>query len=198
MDTKLCPFCLHSNEDWEDWLYFCIRGCLPKNLFQNVLASKWHVSLKRPNGLSVGKWNQEVACHNLKMKRTKLVLRNIWRRVFCRSLTRCCHCHYTSYRPMLFLYCFHNCWNWLKNREDILLLIFPSTVLAVRDCFDICHFFYTKPDKTTKEPESPKCCMKLFDGDFLVFVKRQLTFWLTFSSLSIGVKKSSIFCWHSA
>ena len=54
--------------------------------------------------------------------------------------------------------------------------------------------FYTKPDKTTKEPESPKCCRKLFDGDFLVFVKRQLTFWLTFSSLSIGVKKSSIFC----
>lgn len=120
MDTKLCPFCLHSNEDWEDWLYFCIRGCLPKNLFRNVLASKWHLSLKCPNGLSVGKWNQEVVCHNLKKKRTKLVLRNIWRRVFCRSLTRCCHCHYTSYRPMLFLYCFHNCWNWLKNREDIL------------------------------------------------------------------------------
>lgn len=142
MDTKLCPFCLHSNEDWEDWLYFCIRGCLPKNLFRNVLASKWHLSLKCPNGLSVGKWNQEVVCHNLKKKHTKLVLRNIWRRVFCRSLTRCCHCHYTSYRPMLFLYCFHNCWNWLKNREDILLLIFPSTVLAVHDCFDICHFLY--------------------------------------------------------
>lgn len=28
--------------------------------------------------------------------------------------------------------------------------------------------FYTKPDKTTKEPESPKCCRKLFDGGFLV------------------------------
>lgn len=53
--------------------------------------------------------------------------------------------------------------------------------------------FYTKPDKTTKEPESPKCCRKLFYGGFLVFVKRQLTFWLTFSSLSIGVKRAAFF-----
>ena len=197
MDTKLCPFCLHSNEDWEDWLYFCIRGCLPKNLFRNVLASKWHLSLKCPNGLSVGKWNQEVVCHNLKKKRTKLVLRNIWRRVFfdlwlvvaiviTQVIDQCCFCIVFTIVEI----------DWKTVRTFFYLFSHPLFLLYMIVLISVT--FYTKPDKTTKEPESPKCCGKLFDGDFLVFVKRQLTFWLTFSSLSIGVKKSSIFCWHSA
>lgn len=99
---------------------------------------------------------------------------------------------------MLFLVCFTIVLKLTKKtsvRTFFYLFSHPQFLLYM--IYLISVTFYTKPDKTTKEPGSPKRFIKLFDVDIVV-CEKELTLWLTSSRLSVEVKTSSIFCLRAA